>query len=297
MATPKLLIVDGTNVVRRVYEANKGPKGAEAEHTPERAEGSLRSSWGSIRRALEEHQPTHFFAAFDAGGNTWRHQLYPAYKANRGPTPEPLKAAMPGFLERLNNAGLRSMAVPGYEADDVMTTLAVKAAQRGFEVVVLSTDKDMCALLDHGIQVRDHYTPEWRDHAYVLRRFGVRPNQMLDFLALMGDDSDGIPGIRNIGPATAAKLLTEYQTLDGILAQATSLEGIKGKLGERLRQDAETARLCRALTELKLDAPLGALSPRDLTVPAGFLAAMESYARPAAPVPHPAAAPARRMRP
>lgn len=277
MATPKLLIVDGTNVVRRVYEAGKGPKGDKpgaAEHTAERAEGALKSSWFSIRRAIKEHQPTHFFAAFDHGGTTWRHELYPDYKANRTPTPEPLRAAMPGFLEWMNNTGLRSMTVPGFEADDAIATLAVKAAARGFKVVVLSTDKDMCALLDQGVEVRDHYTPEWRDAAYVQRRFGVAPHQLLDLLALMGDDSDGIPGLDGIGPTTAAKLLGEHGSLEAVLAKAASIEGIKGKIGERLRHGADFARLCRALTEMRLDAPMGSLTPRELQLPADLLASL-----------------------
>lgn len=255
---PKLLLLDGMNIVRRVYEAVKG------DDTPERADGALRSSWGSFMRGLREHQPTHALAAFDAGGRTWRHELFANYKVDRKPMAESLRAALPGFLERLNNAGLRTLRMPGVEADDTITTLAVKAASRGFEVVVLSTDKDLLVLLDKGIKVYDHFAGEFRDEAWVRNKFhGIRPAQMTDFLGLCGDDIDGIPGVEQIGAKTAAKLLLEHGDLDTVLANAAS---IKGKLGERLRLCAPDALLSRQLATMKTDLALG-LTPRDIALP------------------------------
>jgi len=257
----KLLIVDGLSIVRRVYEAVKG------DDTPERADGALKSSWFSILRALREHEPTHFLAAFDHRGPTWRHELYPEYKANRRPMAQALTDAMPEFIEHLNNSGLRSLSVPGVEADDTMSTLAVRAVSRGFDVVVLTSDKDMYFLLEHGVQVYDHFMSEWRDHDWIRSHFGVEPAQMTDFLALMGDETDGIPGIEQVGIKTAAKLLNQFGTLDAVLDNAHL---IAGKLGEKIRSSVDIARLSRQLATVDLDVDIG-ISPRDIVLPASLI--------------------------
>lgn len=264
-ATPapkqKLLLADGTSIIRRV---DKGVKG---EDSLEKAEGTLRSSWGSFMRALREHEPTHFLAAFDHGGETWRHRLYPNYKIHREPAPPMLMSQLPGFLERMNNSGMRTLRVPDVEADDTIASLALRAVARGFEVVVLASDKDMFKLLPSGILVYDHFESAWRDETWVFERFGVAPAQMTDFLALMGDETDGIPGVPGVGEKTAAKLLGEHGDLEGVLAAASAT---KGKLGERLRENAGAARLSRELAALKTDVDLG-ISPRDIRLPQSIL--------------------------
>jgi len=267
---PKLLLVDGTSIVRRVFEAVKG------DDTPERAEGALNSSWGSFMRTLREHEPTHFLAAFDHGGETWRHRLYPQYKIDRKPMSAHLSAALPGFLERLNNAGMRTLRVPDVEADDTLTTLALKAVDRGFEVVLLASDKDLYKLLDSGVRVYDHFLSEWRDAQWVRERYGVTPDKMTDFLALMGDDTDGIPGVNGVGEKTAARLLNEYGDLEGVI---TAAGDIKGKLGERIRDSFAVARLSRQLATMRADVPLG-ITPRDIQLPAALVAHMQSMPQP-----------------
>lgn len=267
---PKLLLVDGTSVVRRVFEAVKG--GTDAK----RAVGAMNSSWGSFMRALREHEPTHFLAAFDHGGETWRHRLFPAYKSGRKPVAPELLAELPGFLERMNNGGMRTLRVPDVEADDTVGTLALKAVARGFEVVVLASDKDLYKLLESGVRVYDHFQSEWRDSAWVRQRFGVEPAQMTDYLALMGDDVDGIPGVPDVGEKKAARLLAEYGTLDAVLAAA---ESIKGVLGQRLVESAGAARLSRQLATLKTDVPLG-ISPRDIQLPAHLVAHIQRMPEP-----------------
>lgn len=280
----RLLIADGMNVVRRVYEAARNASAKKAGVHPEDfietsafIEGAMDSAWGSVRRAINELEPTHFFGAFDAPGKNWRHEVFPDYKVHRPEPSEQFRAGSAQFIERMNAAGLKSLAVPGFEADDLITTLTARAVLRGFEVIVLSTDKDLTWLLDlpvgHGglVRIRDHFTPEWRDHAYVARKFSVRPSQVLDLLALMGDDTDGIPGVDGVGPVKAAKLLLEYGSLDGVLAQASLPGGIKGKLGEALVAQAGVAQMSRKLTELRLDAPMGLLKPSDLELPAAAL--------------------------
>lgn len=258
---PVLLLIDGLNIVRRVYEAVPG------DDSPAKADGAMASSWGSILRAIAETGPTHFLAAFDAGGPTWRHELYPQYKCGRKPMPQPLRDALPGLLARLNAAGLRTLTAPGVEADDTLSTLATKAIRRGFDVVVASTDKDMCRLIHDGVRVRDHFNSEWRDEAYVHAKYGIPSRLMGDLLALMGDETDGIPGIEGIGPKTAAKLLNEHGSLAGVLEAAFSdVAPIKGAVGDKLRNQADLARMSFRLAAMRLDVPLG-LSPNDIMLP------------------------------
>ncbi len=247
MDTFKLLAVDGLNLVRRVYEANPAPD------SDDKAKGAVRSSLSSLKRAVREHAPTHALIAFDAGGHTWRHDLYAAYRQSRKPMPEPLKQALPGLLAAWADLGLCIRQIPGVEADDTVGTVVHKASARGIACVVLSTDKDLAGLMSETVRVRDHFKPEWRDEAWSLKKFGVRPGLIADLLALTGDSVDDIPGVEGVGDKTAARLLNEHGSLGAVLAAAPT---IKGKLGERLVQQAHMARLSRQLTQLKTDVEL-----------------------------------------
>ncbi|MFK4705712.1 5'-3' exonuclease [Roseateles asaccharophilus] len=257
--SPKLLVIDGTGIVRRVNEAVSG------EEEKARVQGVLKSSWESILRALREHEPTHVFVAFDHPGRGRRHEIYERYKEGRTPPSAELIEAMPGFIERLRNSGLMAMTVPGEEADDIITSLSIRAVARKFNVVVASAgDKDLLALIVDGVQVFDHFKSQWRDHAWVKARYGVEPSQMVDFLSLMGDESDDIPGIRGVGETRAARLLAKYGTMDGVFANAAE---ITGKVGETIRSSQAEAELSRRLVQMNRDLDLG-LSPRDLVLPA-----------------------------
>lgn len=243
----KLLAVDGLNLVRRVYEANPAPD------SDDKAKGAVRSSLSSLKRALREHAPTHALLAFDAGGLTWRHQLYAAYRQSRKPMPEPLKQALPGLLANWAELGFCIRQIPGVEADDTVATVVRHAEAKGVSCVVLSTDKDLAGLMSATVQIRDHFKPEWRDEAWALKKFGVSPGLIADWLALTGDSVDDIPGVEGVGDKTAARLLNEYGCLEAVLAAAPN---IKGKLGERLQLHQGMARLSRQLTQLKFDVPL-----------------------------------------
>lgn len=259
---PTLLLVDALGVLRRVYGAMPG------EDSPQKADGALTSAWHSIRRALREHGPTHFACCFDHGGKTWRHELYPDYKASRDPMPDCLRQQLPGYIDEFRVAGLTALSVPGVEADDTIATLALRAAARGFRVIVLTNDKDMLWLLTHGVQIYDHFGNGWRDAAWVhTRHFGITPAQVPDYLALMGDDSDDIPGVPTIGERTAAKLLIEHGDLDGVLAAAACDGDLRGRGATALREHASTAALSLKLATLKTDVPLGNLTPRHLVLP------------------------------
>jgi DNA polymerase-1 len=247
---PRLLLIDGLNIVRRCYEANPAPDSAN------KAKDAARSAFGSFKRALRENTPTHALAAFDYGGPTWRHALYARYREGRKPMPEELRAELPAFKARLTDElGLAVACVPNVEADDVIGTVFTRwMACKAAPAVVVSTDKDLCTLIAQGALVRDHFKPEWRDAAWVQAKFGVGPELLGDLLALMGDSVDDIPGVDGVGAKTAAKLLNEYGSLEALLAGASS---IKGKLGERLVEQAGNARLSRQLVALDTAVEVG----------------------------------------
>ena len=246
----KLLAIDGLNIVRRVYEA-----ASDEPDSPEKAESALRHSMSSFRNLLGAHSPSHVLAAFDHGGTTWRHALYPRYREQRAPMPSPLREALPGFYDRLRELGVHVCCVPEVEADDVIGTCVMRWLNEGRgDAVVATTDKDLHGLIGHGALVWDHFKGEWHDDAWVRTRFGVAPELLPDLLALMGDVTDGVPGVSKIGMKTAARLLNAYGNLDAVIAGAGIL---KTPVGERLRAERATLDVSRKLVELKLDVRLG----------------------------------------
>ena len=243
-----LLLIDALNLIRRVYAAQPGEDG------PERAEGARTSCVQSLRRALRQGAPTHAACVFDGEGPSWRHELEPRYKEGHAPMPEALRQALDGYRQAFLEIGVASLDFARLEADDVIATIAVKAAAAGAEVTVLSTDKIFGELLPLGVRVRDHFRGRDTDAAHLLRKFGVEPGQLADYLALAGDRGNNIAGVPGIGAKTAADLLTRFDTLEDALSAS---DRIGGKLGERLRRHAETARLCRRLLGLRADLELG----------------------------------------
>lgn len=257
---PSLVLCDGLNILRRVYGANPAPDSSE------KARKACSNAFSSFRRILTEDAPTYALAAFDAGGHTWRHDLMPAYHAGRKPMPEALQDELPGFIARLrNDLGLYTVAIPGVEADDVIGTVVSRWIERRTDaqaqpVIVRSTDKDLATLVEVGAQVRNPFEQELRDDAWIQKKFGVPARLLADLLALMGDTTDGVPGVEDVGVKTAAKLLNQYGSLEAVLEAASS---IKGKLGEKLRRDADQARMARRLVALKTDVNVG-VTWRDL---------------------------------
>jgi protein Xni len=245
----KLLAIDGLNIVRRVYEASP------EDDSAEKAETALRHALSSFRKLLATHAPTHVLAAFDFGGPTWRHALYPRYREQRAPMPSFLREALPGFHDKLAAEGLHVLMLPEVEADDVIGTGVMRWLAEGKgDAIVASTDKDLHGLIAHGALVWDHFKGEWHDDAWVRNKFGVAPELLVDLLALMGDVTDGVPGVSKVGMKTAAKLLNAYGNLDAVMAGAGIL---KTPIGERLRAERDTLYLSRQLVELKTDVRLG----------------------------------------
>ena len=245
----RLLAIDGLNIVRRVYEASPEPD------TAEKAEIALRHALSSFRKLINGHAPTHVLPAFDFGGPTWRHALYPRYREARAPMPEALREGLPGFYEKLAGFGLNVVLIPEVEADDVIATAIRRWLREGRgDAVIASTDKDLHGLVADGAMLWDHFKGEWHDQAWVERKFGVPPAMLPDLLALMGDVSDSIPGVSKVGLKTAAKLLRAYGNLDAVMAGAGILQDA---LGERLRKERELLYLSRQLVQLKTDVRLG----------------------------------------
>ncbi len=246
-----LLVVDGLNVVRRVYEANPAPD------SPEKAQSAVRKSVASFRRALEEHRPTHVLAPFDYGGPTWRHELYPQYRQKRAPMPQELREVLPDIYEELHTLGIPTIRVPGVEADDVIATVNYRWLEtKAGPVTNVSTDKDIAwlASLSKRVRIRDHFKPEWRDDAWVAKKFGVPFALLHDLLALMGDSSDDVPGVPGIAVVKGAKLLNQYGNLDELLKHA---DEVPGKMGDNLRANIELVHLARKLVAFKTDLSLG----------------------------------------
>jgi DNA polymerase-1 len=245
----KLLSIDGLNIVRRVYGANPDPD------SPEKAQTAIRNSFASFMNMISYHQPTHVLPAFDSGGKTWRHELYPDYRLNRLPMPAPLQERLPEFFEMLDKKGLKVVSVPGVEADDIIGTAVLRWLGEGKgEAIVASTDKDLHGLIAYGAMLWDHFKNEWHDQKWVEAKFGVPPEMLIDFLALVGDATDGVPGVSKVGLKTAANLLNSYKTLEGVMAGA----GIRmDPLGKKLRKDRDNAFLSRELVRLKTDVRLG----------------------------------------
>lgn len=241
-----LLLIDGLNLVRRIYGANPAPD------SREKAEGAINASRSSFRRALADHKPTHCLWTFDHPSPTWRHDLYSEYKINRKPMAEELRVELDGFCEELALLGWAEATFPGFEAEDTIASATRLAIAAGARVTVLSNDKDTLCLMGEGAVVHDHFARESRNEAYCEAKFGVPSNQLLEVLALWGDAVDGVPGVDKVGVTTAAKLVREFGPVAAVL-EAAAANKIPGKLGIRLREQAERARLSRALVELRFD--------------------------------------------
>ena len=250
----KLLAIDGMALVRRIYEATELPGTSEAE-VDEHARRALRHMSASFSRLLTTQAASHVLLAFDYGGPTWRHALYPQYKAQRQPMPAALQHHLPALYHTLQGWGLHVLCIPEVEADDVIATGVVRwmQEQRG-PAVIASSDKDLHCLIAHGAVVLDHFKNEVRDRSWVEHKFGVGPELLADLLALVGDAADNIPGVSKIGLKTGAKLLRAYGSLDGVLAGAGILSDA---IGQRLRAEREQLNLSRQLVQLKTDVTLG----------------------------------------
>ncbi|QIL19564.1 DNA polymerase I [Thermomonas sp. HDW16] len=253
----KLVLIDGYNYLYRAFHALPPLSNAAGEPT-----GALFGIVNMLRGHLKE-QPEYIGFVMDAPGRTFRDDLYADYKANRAPMPDELRAQIEPMMEIVAALGLPILRVEGVEADDVIGTLAVRGAAEGIDVIISTGDKDMAQLVrPHVSLVNTMSGGKLDSDAAVIEKFGVRADQIVDYLALMGDKVDNIPGVEKCGPKTAAKWLAEYDTLDGVMAHA---DAIKGKIGDNLRGALPRLPLNRTLTTIKTDVAM-AQGPSDLAL-------------------------------
>ena len=244
----KLILVDGSSFLFRAFHAVPPLNNARGEPT-----NAIYGVSNMLRKLINEYDTPYFTVVFDAPGKTFRHDMYDQYKAHRPPMPEDLRVQIKPLHELIKTLGLPLIIEEGVEADDVLGSLAQSAARQGFEVIISTGDKDMAQLVTEQIILENTMTDTRLDIKGVEDKFGVKPEQIIDYLALMGDAVDNIPGVPKVGPKTAAKWLQEYGDIDNLIAHAAD---IKGKIGENLRDSLEKLPLSRALTTIKCDAAL-----------------------------------------
>lgn len=249
MTTPSpLVLVDGSSYLYRAYHALPPLTTATGQPT-----GAIKGVANMLRSLLRQVKPSHVAVVFDAPGKTFRDDIFPEYKAHRPPMPDDMRAQIQPLHELVRALGMPLLCVPDVEADDVIGTLARTAAKQGQSVLVSTGDKDLAQLVDDHVTLVNTMTSVVLDEAGVLNKFGVRPDQFIDYLMLVGDSSDGIPGVPGVGPKTAAKWLAEFGSLQQIILQADS---IKGKTGEKFRTHIPNFDMTRQLVTIKCDVEL-----------------------------------------
>ncbi|KAA6185356.1 DNA polymerase I [Thiohalocapsa marina] len=250
------ILVDASGYLFRAYHALPKLTNSRGEAT-----GALVGVLNMLRKLIDEQRPDYIGVVFDAAGPTFRDRLYADYKANRPPMPEDLREQLEPLKEIIRAMGLPLLVVPDVEADDVIGTLATRAAAAGIATLISTGDKDMAQLVDDRITLVNTMSDTVLDADGVREKFGVPPERIVDYLSLMGDSIDNIPGVPKCGPKTAAKWINEYGSLDDVIAHA---DEIKGKIGEHLRASLEQLPLSRTLTTIKRDVALD-FAPEDLT--------------------------------
>jgi DNA polymerase-1 len=250
-----LVLVDGSSYLYRAFHALPPLTNSKGEPT-----GAVLGVLNMLIKLLKEQDPALVGVVFDAPGKTFRDELFAEYKAQRPPMPDDLRAQVEPLLEAVEALGLPLLRVAGVEADDVIGTLARQAAAAGHKVLISTGDKDMAQLVDDRISLVNTMTDSALDRAGVKIKFDVYPEQIVDYLALVGDTSDNIPGVPKVGPKTAAKWLNQYTTLDNLLAHQAEIEG---KVGESLRSHTTELALSRQLATIDSELELE-LRPEDL---------------------------------
>jgi DNA polymerase I len=255
LPSPDLVLVDGSSYVYRAFHALPPLSNSRGEPT-----GALLGVLNMLVKFMKDFRPQHIAVVFDAPGKTFRDELFTEYKAHRPAMPDDLRAQIPPLLEIIRAQGLPLLQVPDVEADDVIGTLARRAAAAGKKVLISTGDKDMAQLVDGSITLINTMTNTVLDREGVKLKFDVYPEQIIDYLALIGDSSDNIPGIDKVGPKTGAKLLQQYGGIDNLVAHVAE---VPGKVGENLRAGLRTLELSRRLATIHTDLDLP-LSPEEL---------------------------------
>ena len=248
MAKSPLILVDGSSYLFRAFHALPPLTNSKGNPT-----GAVYGVLNMLKKLKDTYRPDYMAVVFDPKGKTFRHEMYPEYKANRTAMPDDLRVQIAPLHEAIKALGYPLVMVDGVEADDVIGTLAKQAEAAGMPVVISTGDKDMAQLVTEKVTLVNTMTNKALDIAGVKEKFGVPPERIIDYLALMGDSSDNIPGVPKVGPKTAVKWLSEFGSLDEVVAHA---DAIKGKVGENLRNFLNDLPLSKELVTIKLDVEL-----------------------------------------
>ncbi len=275
----KVYLIDGSGYIFRAFHALP-PLTRPSDGLPVGAvHGFCAMLWKLMAETKAAEEPTHLAVIFDAGSQTFRNDIYDAYKANRPPPPEELVPQFPLIRDAVKAFGVACIEEEGFEADDIIATYARQVAEAGGDVVIVSSDKDLMQLVGPGIEMLDTMKNRRLGPDEVVEKFGVGPERVVDVQALAGDSVDNVPGVPGIGVKTAAQLITEYGDLDALLERAGEIKQPKRR--EKLIEFADQARISRELVRLKHDVPLpiqteqlAVHAPQPETV-LGFLQAME----------------------
>ncbi|MBN8497368.1 5'-3' exonuclease H3TH domain-containing protein, partial [Accumulibacter sp.] len=248
---PTLLLVDGSSYLYRAFHAMPDLRTTKNEPT-----GALHGVLNMLRRLESDYQAagiTYKACIFDAKGKTFRDDWYPEYKANRPPMPDDMVRQIEPLNAAIAALGWPLLSIDGVEADDVIGTLATQAAAAGIEVVVSTGDKDLAQLVGPHVTLINTMSNEALDEAGVRAKFGVPPERIVDYLALIGDAVDNVPGVDKVGPKTAVKWLDQYGSLDGVIAAAAAIGGV---VGQNLRRSLDFLPLARRLVSVRCDLEL-----------------------------------------
>ena len=252
---PPFVLVDGSYFLFRAFHALPPLTTSTGLHT-----NAIRGAISAIQKLMRRTQPTHMAVIFDTPEPTFRHKLSPIYKGDRPSMPEELSQQIPYLHALIRAQGIPLYSLPGAEADDIIGTLTKRALAEGHHVLISTGDKDMAQLVNENVKLEDSFKERVLDEAGVFEKFGVHPHQIIDYLTLMGDASDGIMGVPGVGAKTAAKLLNEYGSLNNIIANADQL---KGKISQNIKDNLENIKVDHQLASIVCDLDL-ALDWHDL---------------------------------
>ena len=245
MSEEKLLLVDGSSYLYRAFHALPDLRSSDGRPT-----GAIFGVLNMLQKLIKSERPDYLSVIFDTPVKTFRHEIFPEYKANRQKTPDDLIAQIEPLHQAIINLGLPLLAVDGVEADDVIGTLAVEADRRKIKTLIATGDKDMAQLVTENIHLIDTMKDHRMGPKEVEEKFGIAPDRFIDYLTLAGDTSDNIPGVEKVGPKTAIKWISEYGSLDGVIQNA---DQIKGKVGENLVSALGQLDLFKTLVTIKCD--------------------------------------------
>ena len=257
MTEHTMVLVDGSYYLFRAYHAIRDLTNSKGEPS-----GAIYGVINMIKKHLTEGGPDYFAVVFDAKGKTFRSELYKEYKANRPPMPDDLRAQIEPLHNLIQALGIPLLMIDGVEADDVIATLSRQAASNNIKTIVSTGDKDLAQMVNDKIHLINTMSNTYFDPDGVMEKYGVPPEKIIDYLALMGDTSDNVPGVPKVGPKTAVKWINEFGSIDEIMNRA---DEIKGKVGENLREFLPQLPLSRELVTLKYDVELD-VGPEDLVI-------------------------------